>query len=442
MINDRFTAHLRQHLVDTADERTPEGALVAIDARVAATTQQRPFAARLTWNPGRFGAFPTTAFRYALLAVALVVAMLAAALLAGGDGRSTVFQGQWTTTDPADGSVMFLFVGVGKRPTVRFEDLSTSGGACAADATKIFTANGSGTVDGDVLHVEFPDGGGCGLQTVPLGPGDYRHDTATDTLLDGLVQTWVRVVEEASVPPSVGPSVEPTPAAEPTSDAIPSPHAIPSPGADSTPILSPEPTPTSPPSAEPSAGDPAAGCIDVAAAGSYAAAAGAVVLTATLPNGFTTPWKGAQGGFLLSAACFELSPIFVVAMTQADAVAPPCVPAGEPEVRTFAEAVAALSAPQGDDLSGPLNLTIDGHDAARFDVSDLATCPQFGLWGGVLLGRGESGSIYVVDVDGVLLSFELNSSGGATQVQVDEARAIVESLQIDLLSGTTSVPAT
>jgi hypothetical protein len=104
---------------------------------------------------------------------------------------------------------------------------------------------------------------------------------------------------------------------------------------------------------------------------------------------------------------------------------------GSSEVTSFADAVARLDAPTGDDISDRVDLTIDGYPAARYDVVDLSTCPGgFGLWGGTILGPGETGSIYVIDVDGTLLAIELNRDGTQTLAELAEAWAIIASLQI------------
>ena len=101
------------------------------------------------------------------------------------------------------------------------------------------------------------------------------------------------------------------------------------------------------------------------------------------------------------------------------------------EITSFADAVARLDAPTGDDISDRVDLTVGGHPAARYDVIYLSTCPQgFGLWSGTILGPGETGSIYVIDVDGTLLAIELNRDGTQTPAELEEAWAIVESLQI------------
>lgn len=83
MMNDRFSAQLRKHLLDTADERPADGRLEAIDERVAVTAQRPRLVARLGWFPGRVDPFASGAVRYALIAAAVIVAIVAAALAAG-----------------------------------------------------------------------------------------------------------------------------------------------------------------------------------------------------------------------------------------------------------------------------------------------------------------------------------------------------------------------
>jgi hypothetical protein len=83
MMNDRFSAQLRQHLLETADERPADGRLEAIDERVAVTSQRLRVVARLGWFPERVDPFASGALRYALIAAALIVAIVAAALAAG-----------------------------------------------------------------------------------------------------------------------------------------------------------------------------------------------------------------------------------------------------------------------------------------------------------------------------------------------------------------------
>jgi hypothetical protein len=89
MMNDRFAAQLRQHLLDSADERPAHDQLATLRDRVAATPQRRPVLARLTWSPG-------PAARYGLIAVALIGALVAALLVGAGAGPAPM-----PTTTPA-----------------------------------------------------------------------------------------------------------------------------------------------------------------------------------------------------------------------------------------------------------------------------------------------------------------------------------------------------
>ena len=101
------------------------------------------------------------------------------------------------------------------------------------------------------------------------------------------------------------------------------------------------------------------------------------------------------------------------------------------EVTDFADAIARLDEPQGNDISQRIDLTIDGHRAARYDITKLSTCPGFGLWSGTIIGPGETGSVYVIDVDGLLIEIELNRDGSQTPAELDETYAIIASLQFD-----------
>jgi hypothetical protein len=86
------------------------------------------------------------------------------------EGGATDFGGTWTTTDPVDGSTMYLAVAAGDDPILHFVDAFATGDVCAADAVKVFTADGTGTIDGDHLTTRWPDGGGCGLMTGGFPP--------------------------------------------------------------------------------------------------------------------------------------------------------------------------------------------------------------------------------------------------------------------------------
>ena len=392
MMNDRFSAQLRKHLIETADERPADGQLAAIVEHVAIAAQRRPLAGWLPGFPVRFGPFPA-AVRFGLIAVALVLAAVVGAILGGGGptlpagpspspSRSpeTAFEGRWSATDPADGSTLTLIVGEGLDPVVQFQDDFADGFACAADEVKVFRGDGVGELYGNRLIATYPDGGGCGSQLVAMS-GRYDYDADTDTLLDLNRVTWIRV-----------------PA-----------------GGDPLPSLRPAPS----------------RCVDLADGGTYTALAGdsSISVTATVPRGPAIPWQGATDQFHLSGSCGEFSAMGFHVSAETSVYETSCMPDGE-DFTTFAEAIARLDTPVGDDISPRIDLTIDGHAAARYDISTLTTCPMgFGLWNLTSLGVGETGSIYVIDVDGVLLAIELNRDGSQTAAELEEAHAIIASLQ-------------
>jgi hypothetical protein len=432
MMNDRFSAQLRQHLVDAANERPADGQLAAVLEHVDATGQRHPLAARLTWNPGRIAFFPSTALRLGLVVLALLVATAALAVLSGGTGPGrTVFEGTWTSIDPLDGSKQWLFVGPGRTPDVRYEDEVSTGGACIDDEVKHFIAVGSGEVTGSRLDVSFPDGGGCGLMIVSIPVLYYAYDPGTDTLVDHVVNTpsndpevvaghmsavWSRVTPgtpPARRPQATQPSATETLATEPPVTAPPLPEAS--------------------PGQSPAAPTDAFACVDLANGGTYTAPVGLgavpLTVTATVPENPVGSWQGTAGVFSLSTRCEGPAPITIVASTATDVIADSCLPYS-PEIATLGDAVAMLDTATGDDISERVDLTIGGHPAARYDVVELSSCAGFGLWSGTILGPGETGSIYAIDVDGVLMAIELNRDGTQTQAELEEAWGIVESLQI------------
>ena len=207
MMNDSFSVELRQHLLATADERPGDGRLAAIVEGVAVSGQRHALVARLPWSPAHIKPFPSRAVRYGLIAVALLVAIVAAALFAGGGFQSrTVFNGTWSSTDPADGSSQTLTIGAGTRPAVHFEDEYATGLACRDDAVKVFTADGTGEISDDRLDASFPDGGGCGSMKVDIAIR-VVHDAATDSLRDQDGVLWARSRAARPTQPTTAPSV-------------------------------------------------------------------------------------------------------------------------------------------------------------------------------------------------------------------------------------------
>jgi len=515
MMNDRFSVELRQHLLETANERPADGQLATIVAALAATPQRRPLIARLPGLRGRIGPFPA-AVRYALIAIALVLAAVAGAILAGGGTPrpSTPFEGTWTATDIPDGSTMNLYVGSGPTPAVRFEDLFATGAACIQDQSKVFTADGVGEISGNRLVVSYPDGGGCGSVNVSID-GTYLYDGDTGTLRDQDGVIWTRIPggdgpvltepAEGSLPASrllpaalegrwtatdvpdgstltliVGPGTAPVVqfqddlatggacaadeikifradglgeitgnrlvvdypdgggcglqlvpiagvyAYEAATDTLRDQDGVTwtrvPPGSDPAPTL--RPAPTGAPGET-----PAGVCIDLTQGGTYTAPAGSVSVTATVPGTPGIRWYGLRDGFLLAGACDRISPITLYVMGATTVNDGSCM-SSRADVTDFADAIARLDEPQGKDISRRIDLTIDGHRAARYDISNLSTCSGFGLWSGTIIGHGETGSVYVIDDDGLLIEIELNRNGEQTPAELEETYAIIASLQI------------
>ena len=404
-MNDRFSAQLRQHLLATANERPADGQLPALDKRLKVTSQRPSIVARLGWFPRRMGPFPSAAVRYGLIAVAMIIAIVGAALAAGfGPARSTVFEGAWTSTDVPDGSTQTLVVGPGTDPAVHFVDDFATGAACVADEVKVFTMDGTGTIVDDRLVVVWPDGGGCGLMKVEVGPGSYTYDQATDTIADGQELTWTRV-QGLVVPPSRSPVTEPT--AGPTRLPV------------------------------------APDCVDLVNGGVYALRLGSTLVsdgalrgTMTVPAAPLMPWQGSRDQFELSSVCQSGSPIDIRATIVKTVYADGCDTGGSGvAVRSYADAVAQFVAQRGhttEEVTGAAR-TIGGFPARMFAIDfDSGACGAIDLWNGANLVDG-SALAYLVDVDGVALGILLRFPADASLSlnQRDEAETIVHSLQVD-----------
>ena len=172
----------------------------------------------------------------------------------------------------------------------------------------------------------------------------------------------------------------------------------------------------------------AGGCVDLTQGGTYTASAGPVSVTATVPGSPAVPWYGARDLFEMAGSCLDGSPMAFHAMGATSVNDGSCM-SSRADVTDFADAIARLDEPQGKDISKRIDLTIDGHPAARYDISKLSTCSGFGLWSGTILGQGETGSVYVIDVDGLLIEIELNRDGSQTPAELEETYAIIASLQ-------------
>jgi hypothetical protein len=401
-MSDRLAAQLRQHFLDSVDIRAAEGQHAAIVERVASAGQRHPLVARLLWTPGRIGPVPSAALRYGLVALALVATTLAVVILAGGPSRSTVFEGSWTSTDPLDGSRQTLVVARGSRPSVHFVDEYASVETCAFDTSKVFTADGSGSIDDSRLHVAWPDGGSCGLMIEPLGDDDglntFRYDEATESLLDGLDVNWTRTHDDVALP-TRGTLASFPPVGPPTCAAMPD--------------------------------------------GTYSHLVGPLRVTATAP----ATWSGDFAGFQLeNNVCLMAGDVRLVIDTVDEVYADICHWRGTGVELRDPTKTTAYSAQPGFGVAGPIETEIAGHPAVRFDFSvpasfDEQTCDRatLQLWGGPLgpgrgrpVGPGETATVYLLNVAGVPMGISaIRNDASADAAEVAELDAVVASLSIE-----------
>jgi hypothetical protein len=320
---------------------------------------------------------------------------VAAAIFAGGTPRRTVFEGTWTSIDPADGSTQILIVGAGTSPTVHFEDQFATGLACRAEAVKVFAAEGSGEISDDRLDASFPDGGGCGGMTVDVALR-LVYDAGTDSLRDQDGLRWFRVTGSV-VPPSSTPVTEPT--AGPTGFPV----------------------------------DP--DCVDLTNGGVYAVRLGSLFVNVTVPARPLMPWQGYRDQFDLSGSCLFGRPIDIRASIVTTVYADACDLGSGVAVTSQAEAVQQFAVQRGHtthQLTG-VAATIGGFPATWFEVPfEGARCEGLQLWNGIDIGDG-SALVYLVDVDSVTLGIALwfRDNPTPTLPQRDEAETIVYSLRID-----------
>jgi hypothetical protein len=398
MMNDRFSAQLRQHLLDNADERPADGRLAAIVEGVAVTAQRHPLVTRLRWSTVRIHPVPSAAMRFGLIAIALIIAIVGAALASGfGTQRSTVFEGTWTSIDPGDGSTQTLVVGAGTSPAVHFEDAFATGAACIADEVKVFTMEGVGSVTDSLLEVAWPDGGGCGLIKIDVGPGFYTYNEETDALVDGQELTWTRV-DASVVPPTSTPVNEPTP----------------------------EPSPTADPD-----------CIQFDVAGTYTAPAGSISLTVSVPQSAGPPWHGHRDGFdLMKAACTDMQGTGYtlgaeVTRVYTDACAGTSVP-----VDSAAAAIDVVSRAEGFEVVEEIQVTLGGYPSTRLDITvpdvpNSCVDQQIAITDGLNpFDRGLDVTLFVIDVEGKTLALALYGYPDWDPSVTADVDAMLSSLQI------------
>jgi hypothetical protein len=129
-----------------------------------------------------------------MLSGALAIWLVGAALLAVAPAVSaagSVFAGTWVSID-TDGSTQALAIGRGSSPAVTYQDFYASSACDDAGASSThFIATGRGTIEDDVMWVDFRNGG-CGNHKLgPFGMAVF-YDTGSDTLTDDFGITWYR----------------------------------------------------------------------------------------------------------------------------------------------------------------------------------------------------------------------------------------------------------
>lgn len=186
MMHEQFPVQVRRHLVETANEIPADGALDAVLRLTAVKPQQRPWLIRLRWLVSPVAPYGNAVLRYGLVAAALLLALAAVAILAGGSspGGKTMFEGRWRSIDPPDNSTQTLVVSSGLTPDIHFEDAFSSGCSDNGDTSTLFLADGPGQIKGDRLDVYFPTGG-CVTWQVDSFYISLEYQSATDTLLQG-----------------------------------------------------------------------------------------------------------------------------------------------------------------------------------------------------------------------------------------------------------------
>ena len=200
-MNDRFAAQLRQHLLETADDRPADGQLASVIDGVAATTQRHSLTARLTCEPGRIGPIPVRGdpLRAASSLPSRSRRAAGASMAGGARPPSSVFEGTWITIDPADGSGMTLVVGAGQTPDGvlrgRLRDRSRVSSTMPSSGSRPAAPDGSPAT---ASWRRSPT-----AAVVASGPSRFAASTSTtsndDTLSDQDDVVWTRALGERPV---------------------------------------------------------------------------------------------------------------------------------------------------------------------------------------------------------------------------------------------------
>ena len=109
---------------------------------------------------------------------------------------TSVFAGDWTSTDWADGSTQLLNVSSSSTPAVTFTDLYASVCANAGARSTVFDASGTGTITGTESGIELDvtfNRAGCGSYRYPLTSMTFTYSPDADALDDDQGNTWHRL---------------------------------------------------------------------------------------------------------------------------------------------------------------------------------------------------------------------------------------------------------
>jgi hypothetical protein len=191
--------------------------------------------------------------------------------------------------------------------------------------------------------------------------------------------------------------------------------------------------------ASPTNAPPNGQCVVFDGPGSYTATAGPLSLTVDVPATTADPWHGLRDGFdLYAAPC-----IFGGARLQGstvDVVYPDACgrPGTAVTVDTPAEAITALTAMTGVEVSAPADVTIGGYPGTKFEITVPAdyvatACSD----GAVVVADGSTNldtgagvtTLYVLDVDGTTLAlaiFGVEDGDTAVIAQFDEVLASMQ----------------